>query len=74
MLKVFGIGFLTSIGGLILGVLLGWVFVFAAGPLGPRTDEKLVVTIFSSVAWGSGSIVGAIAGAVWALEGKSETA
>jgi hypothetical protein len=54
MEKVFGIAFLTSIVGCLMGRVLG----SAMGPESPN----LVLNVSTAIGWGAGGIIGALAG------------
>lgn len=53
--KIFGVAFITSIVGCLMGGVLG--SALAAGP-----ETNLVLNLFTAIGWGAGGIVGALAG------------
>jgi hypothetical protein len=56
MEKVFGVAFLASIVGWLMGRVLGSALIGGPEP------QNVVLNVFTAVGWGAGGIIGALAG------------
>jgi hypothetical protein len=72
--KVFGIAFLASIAGLIMGMALGSIFDeirWENFKTDGRTGRHFVFVAFIVTGWGAGGIIGALAGVGHILQGRN---